>query len=151
MYSHYGFESWKLCAFSFRVADSTVYTIGYKSLDEARKKMSARYEAVLELAATTATIKMARRDGFGGSDDIQSRPVWTPDRKQIVASLATKAEGATTQSERYVRTQCLLMAPDDLPRLLVILAKIERAGYIVSRDGLRCDAASAEGDLLSIS
>jgi hypothetical protein len=41
--------------------------------------------------------------------------VWTPDRKQIVASLATKAEGATTQSERYARTQCLVMRPDDLP------------------------------------
>jgi hypothetical protein len=36
--------------FSFQVADSTLYTIGYKSLDEAGEKMAADHEAVLALS-----------------------------------------------------------------------------------------------------
>jgi hypothetical protein len=37
------------------------------------------------------------------------------ERKQIVASLATRADGATTQSERYARTQCLVTSASLLP------------------------------------
>jgi hypothetical protein len=36
-----------------------MYTIGYKPLDEAGEMMSGDYEAVLELAATAARIKVA--------------------------------------------------------------------------------------------
>jgi hypothetical protein len=43
-------------AFSFQVADSTLYTIGYKPLEEAWEKMSGNYEAMRELAATAARI-----------------------------------------------------------------------------------------------
>jgi hypothetical protein len=69
--------------------------------------MSGDYEAVLEQAATTDRIKVAHAamaledpTTYKFSTHVDSQ------QKQIVASLATKAEGATTES--YVRTQCLV-------------------------------------------
>jgi hypothetical protein len=47
-----------LWAFSLQARDSIVYTIGFKSLDEAGEKMSG-YEAMLRLGATAARIKVA--------------------------------------------------------------------------------------------
>jgi hypothetical protein len=43
-----------LWAFSFQVADSNLYALGYKLLDEAREKMSGDYDAMLGLAAVAA-------------------------------------------------------------------------------------------------
>jgi hypothetical protein len=45
-------QEFKTLGFSFEGADSTVYTIGYKPLDETGGKMSGCHEAVKALAAT---------------------------------------------------------------------------------------------------
>jgi hypothetical protein len=68
-------------AFSFQVAHSTLYTVGYKPLDEAREKMHAG------MAAEDPTTYE-----FSTHVDAQ--------RKQIVANLATRVDGATTRPLR---------------------------------------------------
>ena len=47
-----------LRAFSFQVADSTLYMNGYKSLDEADEKMAADHEGVVALAKVASRIKV---------------------------------------------------------------------------------------------
>jgi hypothetical protein len=95
-------------AFSFQVADSTMYTIGYKPLDEAPEKTSGDYEAVLELAPTAARVKVAH-DAMAAADPTtyEFSTHLDAQKKQIVASLATKAEGGD-HPERALR-------PDAMP------------------------------------
>src|SRR5580658_3974679 len=47
-----------LRAFSFQVADSTLYMNGYKALDEADEKMAADHEGVVALAKVASRIKV---------------------------------------------------------------------------------------------
>jgi hypothetical protein len=71
--------------------------------------MSADYEAVLKLAATAAGIKVAHAAMAAADPTIfEFSTQVEAQHKQIVASLATRVDGVTIQSERYARTQCLM-------------------------------------------
>jgi hypothetical protein len=57
----------------FQAADSIVYAMGYKSLDEAEEKMSGNYEAMLELVATVGRIRRAHT-AMAVADTYSRRP-----------------------------------------------------------------------------
>lgn len=89
-----------------------MYTIAYKSLDET----GGRYQGTMRPCLNwprplpgsrlhTPQWRRRIRPFMSSSTHLDAQ------KKQIVVSLATKEEGATTQSERYARTQCLVTGP----------------------------------------
>jgi hypothetical protein len=88
----------------------------YKPLDEAGEMMSGDYEAVLELAATAARIKVAHAAMAAVDPTIYEffHP-WGRPTQTHRGHPRYQGRGETTQSGRYARTQCFLTGPDDLP------------------------------------
>jgi hypothetical protein len=102
-----------LWAFSLQARDSIVYTIGFKSLDEAGEKMSG-YEAMLRLGATAARIKVAHAATAEADPAIYkcSTPMRTRKGNRLWPAWPP---GWSGYDPGRALSQRLVTGPDDLP------------------------------------